>query len=245
MAEVDVTRRLDQVRVRIAAACAAAGRPETSVRLVAITKRQPLERVVAACHCGQWELGENRIQEALPRQAELARRLGAAGLPVARVRWHFVGHLQSNKANKALDAFVLLHGIDSVRLAEKLSERALAIAAGAPQPILAEVNVTGETQKHGLPRDGAVEMIARLAELPGLELQGLMCMARFGDPEPRLRASFASLRTLAEQARSVCGLPLPELSMGMSDDFCAAIAEGATLVRIGSALFGPRIAVPG
>lgn len=244
MAEVDVARRLDDVRERMAAACATAGRAATSVRLVAITKRQPLEHVVAACHCGQWELGENRIQEALPRQAELAVRLAAADIPVARVRWHFVGHLQSNKAAKALGKFVLLHGVDSVRLAEKLSHRALAVATGAPQPILAEINITGEAQKHGLPRDGAVEMIARLGELPGLELQGLMCMARFGDPEPQLRASFASLRVLAEQARSVCGLPLPELSMGMSADFCAAIAEGATLVRIGSALFGPRLAVP-
>lgn len=241
MTEGEVARRLDDVRERIAAACAAAGRPTEEVRLVAITKRQPLESVVAACRAGQWELGENRIQEALPRQTELAANLAAAGLPADRVRWHFVGHLQTNKAARAYGAFVLLHSVDSLRLGEKLSRCAQADAMGA-QPILAEVNVTGEAPKHGLPLDGAVETIARLGALPGLELRGLMCMARFGDPEPRLRASFAALRNLAEQARQATGFGLPELSMGMSGDFAAAIAEGATLVRIGTAVFGPRSA---
>ena len=238
MAVPTVAERLDGVRERIAGACALAGRSEDAVRLVAVSKKIPLPMVVEACRAGQWDLGENRIPEAINRQSELARVLIEAGLPADRVRWHFIGHLQSNKAGKAAGRFHMLHSVDSVRLAEKLSR--LATEAGHTETVLLEVNISGETQKSGLSLEDVGEVVARIAELPGLDTRGLMGMGRFGAPESELRAGFSSLRRLAEAARSVTGLALPELSMGMSGDFEVAIAEGSTLVRVGGAIFGPR-----
>lgn len=238
MAAVTVAERLDEIRHRMARACAANGRSEDEVRLVAVSKRIPLPLVVEACAAGQWDLGENRIPEALERQDELAVQLGRAGLAADKVRWHFIGHLQGNKAGKAAGRFYLVHSVDSVKLAEKLS--GLAVARGADERILLEVNISGEDQKHGLAAGSVVESAARIAGLPGLELLGLMGMGRYGADQVELRNGFSSLRSLAEKARAVTGRPLPELSMGMSDDFEAAIAEGSTLVRIGGAIFGPR-----
>ena len=233
-----VAANLAAVNDRIAAACARAGRPEGTVRLVAVSKRIDLELVAAAVAAGQRDLGENRIQDALPRQDELAALLAGRGLDPGAVRWHFIGHLQSNKAGKAAGAFALLHGVDSLKLARRLAR--LADEAGLVQPVLLEVNISGEAQKHGLAPEEAPDAAAEAAALAGLELRGLMGMARFGAPEAELRRSFALLRTTAERARAAGGLPLPELSMGMSDDFEAAVAEGATVVRIGGAVFGPR-----
>lgn len=233
-----VSANLDAVRGRIAAACARAGRPADGVRLVAVSKRIADELVVAACAAGQWDLGENRIQDALPRQEEIAALLRARGLDPASLRWHFIGHLQSNKARRAQGRFVLLHGVDSLQLAARLSR--LAAEAGGRERMLLEVNISGEAQKHGLAPADVPAAVAAVAGLPGAALEGLMGMARFGAPEAELRASFATLRRLAEAARADSGLPLPELSMGMSDDFEAAVAEGATIVRVGGAIFGPR-----
>lgn len=233
-----VTANLAAVRGRLAAACARAGRPEGAVRLVAVTKRIPLELVAAAVAAGQRDLGENRIQDALPRQDGLAALLRARGLDPAPVRWHFIGHLQSNKAVRAVGAFTLLHGVDSATLAGRLDR--LARDAGVVQPVLLEVNISGEAQKQGLAPQEALAAAEAAAALPGLDLRGLMGMARWGAPEPELRASFARLRELADRARAATGRELPELSMGMSDDFEAAVLEGSTLVRVGTALFGPR-----
>jgi len=238
MAGRQVAQRLDQVRERIAAACVRAGRPEGSVRLVAVSKRIALPLVVQACRAGQRDLGENRVQDALKRQKELATALAAAGLDPADIAWHFIGHLQRNKAAKAAGKFVLLHGVDSVDLAERLSRRCT--ADHCTQSILLEVNIAGEEQKNGLPLAAVNEAVARVATLPGLALEGLMGMARRDDSPRELGATFARLRRLVEDARSVSRLPLPELSMGMSGDFEIAIAEGATTVRVGSAIFGPR-----
>jgi pyridoxal phosphate enzyme (YggS family) len=234
----DVVANLARVRERMAAACARAGRSEDSVRLVAVTKRIPLGRVVEACRAGQWSLAENRIQDALPRQQQLAAALARADLDPAHVRWHFVGHLQRNKANKAVGSFDLIHGVDSLRLAEKLSQRA--VDADLTQPVLVQVDAAEEPQKYGLPADDAVVAVERMVRLPALDVAGFMCMARYGAPRAELAATFAALRRVAEQARAATGRPLPELSMGMTDDFEVAIAEGATLVRIGTAIFGPR-----
>ncbi|MEN8007223.1 MAG: YggS family pyridoxal phosphate-dependent enzyme [Candidatus Krumholzibacteriota bacterium] len=238
MADPQVAANLDGVRERIAGACARAGRPGNSVRLVAVSKKIPLPLMVAACRAGQWDLGENRIPEAVERQPELARLLTEAGLPADKVRWHFIGHLQSNKAGKAAGRFHMLHSVDSLKLAEKLSR--LAGEAGRTETILLEVNISAEPQKSGFSADETGEAVARIAELPGLDLQGLMGMGRYGAAEDELRSGFSSLRRLAETARSATGLPLPELSMGMSGDFEAAIAEGSTLIRVGGAIFGPR-----
>ncbi len=238
MADPTVASHLDRVRDRIATACARAGRSPDEVRLVAVSKRIDPALVVEVCRAGQWDLGENRIPEALDRQPELARLLDEAGLPADQVRWHFIGHLQSNKAGKAAGRFHLLHSVDSVKLAAKLSN--LAVAAGRTESILLEVNISGEVQKQGLVPEEVSEAVNRISALPGLDLRGLMGMARYGAPERDLRAGFAALRRLGEDARASAGLELPELSMGMSGDFEAAIAEGSTLVRIGGAIFGPR-----
>jgi pyridoxal phosphate enzyme (YggS family) len=233
-----VEGRLARVRKRIAAACGRVGRDPAGVRLVAVTKRIPLADVVAACTAGQWDLGENRIQDALARIQELPPRLAAAGLDPARVRWHFIGHLQTNKAGKAIGPFQLLHALDSQHLAERLEDRAA--AAGRIQPVLLEVNVSREPQKHGCDPEVAVELARDVAPRAHLDLQGLMTMARYEAPAAELRETFAGLRRLVERARDATGLPLPELSMGMSDDFEIAVEEGATLVRVGTAIFGPR-----
>jgi len=238
MAAATVTERLDRIRELMFAACVGAGRSESAVRLVAVSKRISLPLLVEACRAGQWDLGENRVVEAVDRQPELAALLTNAGLPADRVNWHFIGHLQSNKAGRASGRFIMQHGVDSLRLARKLST--LAVQRGGVERILLEVNISGEEQKHGLLPDETVEVIAGAAELPGLEVAGLMGMARRGAGETELHGVFGGLRRLIEQARTATGLPLPELSMGMSGDFEIAIAEGATLIRVGSALFGPR-----
>ncbi len=238
MADLQVADRLDRVRERIAAACVTAGRPEGSVRLVAVTKRIALPLILQACRAGQSDLGENRIQDALSRQSELAAALAADDGETPRINWHFIGHLQRNKANKAAGRFALVHGVDSLDLAERLARRC--VSDGATQSILLEVNISGEAQKNGLAPATVSDTTARIAELPGLQLAGLMGMARRGDDTSALGATFARLRRLAEEARAATGLALPELSMGMSGDFEVAIAEGATIVRIGSAIFGPR-----
>jgi len=235
MPPVDVPANLARVRERIAAACARAGRAATEVGLVAVTKRIPLELVAAAVAAGQLDLGENRLADGRRRQDELAARLGAAAGPV---RWHFIGHLQRNKASRAAGRFALVHGVHGIELAERLDRRAGEL--GLRQRVLLEVNVTREPQKDGLAPEEAVDVACAVAALPHLELRGLMAMAEFGADEVRLRATFAALRDLRDGARAACGLPLPDLSMGMSDDFEAAILEGATLVRIGTAIFGPR-----
>ena len=238
MADPTVAQRLDGIRDRIEAACARAGRSVDEVRLVAVSKRIDPGLVVEACRAGQWDLGENRIPEAIDRQPELANLLDQAGLPSEKLRWHFIGHLQSNKAGKAAGRFHLLHSVDSYKLADKLSR--LAVEEGRTESILLEINISGEAQKQGLAPEDVSETVARISPLPGLVVRGLMGMARYGAAEKELRAGFASLRRLNEDARVSAGLDMPELSMGMSGDFEAAIAEGSTLVRIGGAIFGPR-----
>ncbi len=235
---IDVPGRLIQVKDRISEASQLAGRQENTVRLVAVTKRIELDLVLQACRAGQWDLGENRMDEALDRQTELTSLLQANNLDPENLRWHFIGHLQSRKAAAAGGHFSLLHGIDSLKLARKLAARAL--DENRCEPILLEVNAGREPQKNGLDPDKAVDVAAELASLEGLDLQGMMTMAARGADEPTLRKTFALLRTLNEDARTQTGLPLPQLSMGMSGDFELAIAEGATMVRVGSAIFGPR-----
>ncbi len=201
-----------------------------------MSKYVSLDLVAAAVAAGQFDLGENRLQDALPRQEDLAARLRAVGLDPSPVRWHFIGHLQSNKAIKAAGAFQLLHGVDSLDLARRLDRQAAVL--GVRQAVLLEVNITGETQKHGLAPAAVAEVAAAAAQLPSLDLQGLMAMARFGAAEAEQRRTFAALRELRDRVAAACGRPLPELSMGMSDDFVAAVAEGSTCVRIGTAIFG-------
>ena len=232
-----VAGRLAAVHERIAAACGRAGRGPDAVRLVAVTKYVPLPDVVEAVLAGARDLGENRVTDALARQEELARLLLGTGVEAGALRWHFIGHLQRNKAARAAGRFALLHGVDSAELAALLAARAA--AGDRREAVLLEVNLTGEASKHGVGPDALPRLLDAVAALPGLDVRGLMGMAAYGAGPTQARRCFAGLRELAERERTRTGLSLPELSMGMSDDFEAAILEGATIVRIGGAIFTP------
>jgi len=238
VAPSDIASNLARVRDRIAAACHRAGRPAGAVRLVAVSKRIDDALLVAACRAGQWTFGENRVQDALTRMDEFPSRLRAAGLDPAPLRWDFIGTLQANKVRKAVGRFALLHGVDSVALARRVDR--VAGELGVRQPFLLQVNASGEASKHGLAPEAAVAAAAELADLDHAELRGLMAMARFGAPAAELHRTFAAVRETAARAAAATGRPLPELSLGMSGDFEIAVEEGATLVRVGTAIFGPR-----
>ena len=218
----DVAAGADRVRERIARACERAGRDAASVTLVAVSKGQPVEAVRAAAEAGIRHFGENRIQEALPK-------IEAATASGVEATWHLVGHLQSNKAKAAAGAFDVIHSVDSARLLARLDT-----AAPAPRDVLLQVNVAAEPQKQGVaPGEvGALVEAARAAS--GLRLRGLMTIAPIAADPEEVRPVFRELRALAER------FALTELSMGMTDDFEVAIEEGATLVRVGRAIFGER-----
>ncbi|MEX0785614.1 MAG: YggS family pyridoxal phosphate-dependent enzyme [Dehalococcoidia bacterium] len=217
-----VAENLASVRERMEAACLRAVRSPDDVTLVGVSKGFPPAVVAEACAAGLSDLGENRIQEAAPKIEALA----AMGV---RPRWHLVGHLQSNKAKTAAGLFAIIHSVDSVRLAEALSRRAT-----EPLPVLLEVNVAGEPAKFGFATAAVPDALSSIASLPNLDVRGLMTVApQASDPEA-VRPVFRQLRELRDD------LGLQELSMGMTDDFEVAIDEGATLVRVGRAIFGER-----
>ncbi len=230
----ELALRLARVRERLERACAACGRRPGDVLLVAVSKFHPASDVAAVAAAGQVDFGENYVQEALEKRGELA------GVPAAaRIRWHMIGHVQSRKAAQVAGAFVLIHTLDSVRLADAL-ERRLA-DSGAMQPVLMEINIGEEPQKAGVMAADAAALAEHvLARCPHLEMRGRMCLPPVFDAGDAARPYFARLRRLGEDLRSRLGIGLPELSMGMSGDFAAAVAEGATIVRIGTDIFGPR-----
>lgn len=234
MTAENVRDNLERVNERVAEACVRVGRDPRDVTLVAVSKRIPLERVVAAYAAGQRIFGENRVQDAVRRLDELPPLLRDADCDPAGLDWHFIGNIQSNKARKVVGRFTLLEAVDSLDLARRLGR--IAAEKGVIQPVLLEINASGEPNKHGLTLAEAPAAIAAAAEIEGLRLRGLMTMARFGADEADLRSTFAAVRELAAAA----GLDGPVLSMGMSGDFEAAIAEGSTMVRVGTAIFGPR-----
>ncbi len=230
----ELAARLGRVRERLGQACAACGRRPEDVLLVAVSKFHPAADVAAVAGAGQVDFGENYVQEALEKRAELAREPFAG-----RIRWHMIGHVQSRKAAQVAGAFALIHTLDSVKLADAL-ERRLA-ESGALQPVLMEINIGEEPQKAGVMIGDAAALAEHvLARCPHLELRGLMCLPPVFDAGDAARPYFARLRRLGEDLRSRLGIGLPELSMGMSGDFPAAVAEGATIVRIGTDIFGPR-----
>lgn len=197
------------------------------VTLVAVTKTHPAATVRAAVQAGLADVGENRVQEALEKQDQL---------PGLAVRWHLIGTLQRNKARHAAGRFALVHSVDRADLAEELARR---VPAGGRQAVLLQVNCSGEAQKGGVTPDELPGLLAQVHALPALEVRGLMTMAAFDASEAALRRSFGLLRSMRD--RWVGEVPgLVELSMGMSGDFGIAVEEGATMVRIGSALFGER-----
>lgn len=220
--------RVDEVRERIEAARQRAGRAD-AVTLVAVTKTHPSDIIRLSVEAGVGDVGENRVQEMDDKVGEIGR--GA-------VRWHLIGHLQRNKAARAVAIADLIHSLDSLRLAEALS--AEAVKAGVTVAALVQVNTSGEESKFGLAAEAAIDEIGRMAALPGLRLEGMMTMAPFTDDADVIRRTFAGARRLCEEAaRQVPGFGR-QLSMGMSNDFEAAVEEGSTLVRVGSTLFGER-----
>ena len=223
--------RLDNVKERIREAAAEAGRDPGSVRLVAVSKTHSAERVREAISAGADILGENYIQEAREKIAALAGE---------KVVWHFIGHLQRNKAKFAVPLFDLIHSVDSLKLAAELNKQAAKI--DKCQKILVQVNISGETTKSGIDEESCLELVRRIAGLDHIRVRGLMTMPPFFDQPERARPFFAALRKLSERIRTAAipGVEMSELSMGMTGDFPAAIAEGATLVRIGTAIFGER-----
>src|SRR5687768_1778067 len=223
-----IADRLAEVRGRIAAAAKRAGRAPEAVRLVAVSKTVAAERVAEAA-AGVTDFGENYVQEA---QAKIA---AVSGLTKTDVCWHFIGHLQSNKAKYSIALFSLIQSVYNYQLAQELQKHAS--KQGKTQPVLIQVNLSGEAQRSGVAPSEALTLAEKVAEMPGLALQGLMGMAPFGERPEDARPHFAALRGLYE------ALPEPNrqvLSMGMSGDFEVAIEEGSTLVRIGTALFGQR-----
>jgi pyridoxal phosphate enzyme (YggS family) len=224
----EIARRLETVRERIARACARARRAPASVRLVAVSKTVPVGVVREAMAAGQTLFGENRVQEAIPKIDEA----GPSAL------WHLVGHLQKNKARHAVGRFELIHGVDDLELAIEIDRRAA--ASSLRQPVLVQANLAGEASKHGETEAGLFPLVAAVAALPHLDLRGLMIIPPPADDAASSRPWFSRLRELRDRAAAQVRLPLSELSMGMTDDFEVAIEEGATLVRVGRAIFGER-----
>ena len=223
-----VADQLAAVQREIAEAAVQAGRDPATVRLVAVSKTHPAESVVAAAEVGQHVFGESRVQEA---------REKIPSCPPGLV-WHFIGHLQKNKVRQALPLFGFFHSIDSTALAQAIDR----IAGESSRTVegLLEVNVSGEETKHGFTPEQLRAEFPALAKLPHLRICGLMTMAPYSDDPEEARPFFRALRQMRVELQSAHGHPLPELSMGMSGDFAPAIGEGATLVRIGSSIFGAR-----
>lgn len=225
---MDLAANLETIKQRIRAAGARAGRDPATVTLLTVTKTQPPETVQAAVAAGQLLFGENKVQEA---KAKIPQCPGKA-------RWHFIGHLQSNKCRDAVELFAMIESVDSLALAQEINKRAA--AAAKTMPILLEVNVAGEASKFGYPPERLLAELKALNALPRIEIHGLMAVPPWTSVTESSRPHFRRLRELKLQCEQILGVPLPHLSMGMSGDFEVAIEEGATIVRVGTALFGAR-----
>ncbi len=245
MDQQQIAANLAAVRERMAAAARRAGRSPTAVTLIAVTKTHAPELIERALAAGVRDCGENRVQEADAKIVQLRNK---------PVRWHLIGHLQTNKAKRAVQLFDMVHSLDSVRLAETLDRRveAAALPAKPRLPVLLQVNVSGEPSKEGFDvpggvdngaaRDAFVAQVEQVVALPHLHVQGLMTIAPYVDEPEAARPVFAMLRTLRDVlARRFPQASWEHLSMGMTNDYEVAIEEGATLVRIGRAIFGERL----
>jgi pyridoxal phosphate enzyme (YggS family) len=225
-----IASRLAEVQSRIAAAAERAGRKPDEITLVAVSKTHSVAEIQEALTAGLQHLGENYAQELRDKHAVIGEG----------PTWHFVGHVQKNKVKYIVPACALIHSVDSVELAEAISRRA--VAFGRRQAVLVEVNVAGEVSKSGVPVARVEVLLGEMAPLPGIEVQGLMAMPLWGADPEEARPWFRALRELRDDLgrRSLPGVSLRQLSMGMTADYQVAIEEGATIVRIGTAIFGPR-----
>ncbi len=225
-----IKENLALVKERIAQACARVKRDPEEITIVAVSKEKPVELIKEAIGAGITHFGENRVQEA-------QRKIPLVG---SGVEWHLVGTLQTNKVKKALELFHIIESVDSLHLAQEIARRCE--QQGKTVPILIEVNTSGEPTKHGVKPEGLFQLINAVLALPRLELIGLMTIGpgwAIENPSAS-RPCFKLLARLAQQAREKFAIPLPHLSMGMSSDFEVGVEEGATILRIGTALFGPR-----
>src|SRR5256885_15720827 len=225
---VSIAENLDRVRERIAHAAAKSGRSTNDVELVVITKTHPVEKVREAIDAGQTLFGESRVQEARAKIPELP----------SNVRWHFVGHLQKNKVRHALPLFELIHSVDSLGLAQDMNR--IAEEEAMHPRVLLEVNVAGEWSKFGFQPDKLCEQMEELLSLPRLSILGLMAIPPLAEEAEPSRKYFVQLRELRDRLQTEFRVDLSQLSMGMTQDFAIAIEEGATLVRVGTAIFGER-----
>jgi pyridoxal phosphate enzyme (YggS family) len=225
---VSLAENLDLIQQRIRAACERVGRALDSVALMAVSKTHPPETICEAANCGQLLFGENKIQEA------------KAKIPLCpgKCRWHFIGHLQSNKVRDAVELFEMIQGVDSFALAREINKRCE--QASKRMPILLEVNVADEASKFGYQPEQLLAELNKLNMLPKIEIHGLMAIPPYSTDAEKARPYFRRLRELKADCEEAIGAPLPHLSMGMSGDFEIAVEEGSTMVRIGTSLFGPR-----
>jgi pyridoxal phosphate enzyme (YggS family) len=225
----ELPSRLAAVRRRIAQAAESAGRDSEGITLIVVGKTFAAEVVAAAVAAGARDLGENRVQEAAVKRPE-----------VEGARWHLIGPLQRNKAKTALEVFDVVHTVDRLEIADRLQFLLAEHWPGRRLPVLLEINVGDEPQKAGAVPSEARDLLDNALHCDRLEVRGLMAIPPWGDDPEASRPFFRSLRELRDRLQQVSGAPLPELSMGMSHDFEIAIAEGATMVRVGTAIFGPR-----
>ena len=225
---MNLAENLEKIQQEIRAACERAGRDPDSVVLLAVTKSQPPEAVAAAAQLGLNLFGENKVQEA------------KAKIPLCpgKLRWHFIGHLQSNKCRDAVELFEMIQSVDSLPLAQDIAKRAE--QAAKTIPVLLEVNVAGEASKFGYAPERLMAELDAINALPKIEIHGLMAVPPWSAAPEKSRPHFQRLREIKARCEQILGAPLPHLSMGMSGDFEVAIEEGATMIRIGTALFGPR-----
>lgn len=224
---MDIPTRFEEIRDRMERAMERAGRDASAVTLVAVTKTRSMDEMARAVAAGVRDVGENKVQEAEAKKPELH----------ASARWHFVGHLQKNKAKKAVELFDLIHTVDSAAIGQRIDR--LAAERGKVQPVLVQVDLAGEETKDGLPEEELFPTLEKLRECSNLRVDGLMVLPPYFDDTDEVRPYFQRLRELSDNGQER-GLVGRELSMGMSHDFEVAIEEGATLIRVGTALFGPR-----
>jgi pyridoxal phosphate enzyme (YggS family) len=237
-----IAENIQLVRAQIAASCARVGRDPSEVVLIAVSKTHPFMSVLEAVHAGMQHFGENRVEEAIVKIPEVE------GVDAHALTWHMIGHIQSRKAKDLLPLFQVVHSVDTLKLADKLSR--LAVEQNQSLSIFLEINVSGEATKAGFEafrwqtdaaiRAALMDSIKTIASLPGLYLRGFMTMAPIVETPEQTRPVFASLAQLQRTAQTELGVELPDLSMGMTDDYPVAIEEGATLVRVGRAIFGER-----
>jgi pyridoxal phosphate enzyme (YggS family) len=224
----EIQTNLEAIRERISAAAKRSGRAVSDVELLAVSKTKPVEILQEGVEAGQLAFGENRVQEILLKHPQLPSKL----------RWHLIGPLQSNKVRKVLPLVEMIHAVDSLAIAKDINR--IAGELGLHPKVLIEINVAAESSKHGFSPEQIREQLEALYELDRLYIQGVMCIPPFDLALEKVRPYFVNLRELRDDLEKRGGAPLPQLSMGMSHDFEVAIEEGATIVRVGSAIFGGR-----